>query len=315
MRSGVSKAGSWAHRAILIGGDAVILLGAFQLGLEYWVQKVGPNAGEFFPAAIICLGAYLLTLSMFDLYDIQRNYRSQQASTLTHILGAVVMAGVALSGLFYVMPGVKLPRGSFFIQMGLAIPLLYLWRVNFSRLRQEMLIPTRVLIVGAGEDGQTALDLLKRSGTEYHVVGFIDDHPDRQTRTIGGYAGFGGADALLSLVKEHDVQGIIMAIAQAEGERLIRATLPCRMKGGFVSDLITVSEQVAGKLLLKHVRHAWFVYAPGFLLLPPRMSRRIKRITAVACAGIGLVLASPLLVVPGLLVALGADWPVLTQSL
>ena|SRR2546425_5207668 len=97
MRSGVSKAGSWAHRAILIGGDAVILLGAFQLGLEYWVQKVGPNAGEFFPAAIICLGAYLLTLSMFDLYDIQRNYRSQQASTLTHILGAVVMAGVGLS--------------------------------------------------------------------------------------------------------------------------------------------------------------------------------------------------------------------------
>src|SRR2546425_182425 len=158
MRSGVSKAGAWVHRAILIGGDAVILLGAFHLGLEYWVRKVGPNPGEFYPAAIICLVAYLLTLSMFDLYDIQRNYRSRQASTLTHILGAVVMAGVALSGLFYVMPGVKLPRGSFFIQMGLAIPFLYLWRVNFSRLRQEMLIPTRVLIVGAGEDGQIALD-------------------------------------------------------------------------------------------------------------------------------------------------------------
>jgi len=79
MRSGVSKAGAWVHRAILIGGDAVILLGAFHLGLEYWVRKVGPNPGEFYPAAIICLVAYLLTLSMFDLYDIQRNYRSQQA--------------------------------------------------------------------------------------------------------------------------------------------------------------------------------------------------------------------------------------------
>ena len=85
---------------------------------------------------------------------------------------AVVMAGVGLSGLFYLMPGVKLPRSSFFIQMGLAIPLLYLWRINFWRLRQEMLIPKRVLIVGTGEDGQTALDLLKRFGTEYHVVGF-----------------------------------------------------------------------------------------------------------------------------------------------
>src|SRR3989442_16014773 len=247
MRSGVSKAGSWAHRAILIGGDAVILLGAFQLGLEYWVQKVGPNAGEFFPAAIICLGAYLLTLSMFDLYDIQRNYRSQQASTLTHILGAVAMAGVGLSGLFYVMPGVKLPRGLFFIQMGLAIPFLYLWRVNFSRLRQEMLIPTRVLIVGAGEDGQTALDLLKKSGTEYHVVGFIDDHPDRQTRAIGGEAVLGGPDAQPSPLKGHETQSIIIGTPQAGGGRQIFATPHCWVKGGFLSDLLTPTEHVAVK--------------------------------------------------------------------
>src|SRR5437867_12827028 len=118
------------------------------------------------------------------------------------------------------MPGVKLPRSSFFIQMGLAIPLLYLWRVNFSHLRQEMLVPKRVLIVGTGADGQTALDLLKRFGTEYHVIGFVDDHPDRQTRTIGGYADFGGAEALSSLVQEHNVQGIIMAIREADRKSL-----------------------------------------------------------------------------------------------
>src|SRR5207245_10962075 len=125
-----------------------------------------------------------------------------------------------------------------------------------------------------------------------------------------------GADALPSLVKEHDVQGSMLALAKAEGERLIRATLQCRMKGVSVSDLITVSEQVAGKILLKHVRDSWFVYAPGFLLLHHRMFRRIKRITDVACAGIGLVLASPLLVGAGILVAVesrgrrvyGAEW-------
>src|SRR5437899_5189074 len=117
------RTGSWKHQMMLMGGDAAILLGAFHLALQYWWWKVGPNAGDFFPTAFVSLGMYLLTLAMFDLYDIQRNYRSQKASTLTHILGAVVMAGVGLSGLFYLMPGVKLPRSSFFIQMGLAIPL------------------------------------------------------------------------------------------------------------------------------------------------------------------------------------------------
>src|SRR5437870_10602001 len=219
------------------------------------------------------------------------------------------MAGVGLSGLFYLMPGVKLPRSSFFIQMGLAIPLLYLWRINFWRLRQEMLIPKRVLIVGAGEEGQTALDLLKRFGTEYHVVGFIDDDPDRQIRTIGGHAILGGADALSSLVQEHDVQGIIMAIAKAEGERLIRATLQCRMKGVFVSDLITVSEQVAGKILLKHVRDSWFVYAPRFLLIHHRMYRRIMRITDAACAWFGKLLATRLLGLSCILAAAASPGP------
>jgi sugar transferase (PEP-CTERM system associated) len=304
------RAAFWKHQAILIGGDAVILLGSFYLALQYWWWKVGPYAGDFFPAAFISLGMYLLTLSMFDLYDIRTNYQSQRISTLTHILGSVLMAGVGLSGLFYLMPGIKLPRGSFFIQMGLAVPLLYLWRINFWRLRQEMLVPQRVLIVGAGEDGQAALDLLKQFGPEYHVVGFIDDDPDRQTRTIGRHAVLGSADVLPSLVQKHDVQGIIMAVGKAEGEKLIRATLQCRMKGVLVSDLITLSEQVAGKILLKHVRDSWFVYAPGFLLLHHRMYRRIKRITDVACAGIGLVLASPLLVVAALLVAVESPGPV-----
>src|SRR3989442_15935285 len=104
MRSGVSKAGSWAHRAILIGGDAVILLGAFQLGLEYWVQKVGPNAGEFFPTAVIWLGEDLLAFSMLDLLDLQRNYLSQRGSTGMHIAGPALTAGGGLSGLVYVSP-------------------------------------------------------------------------------------------------------------------------------------------------------------------------------------------------------------------
>jgi len=304
------RAESWKYQAILIGGDAAILLGAFYLAVQYWLWKIGSHFGDFFPAAFISLGMYLLTLSVFELYDIHRNYRSHKASTWTHILGAVVMAGVGLSGLFYLIPGVKLPRGSFFIQMGLVIPMLFLWRINFGRLRQEMLIPQRVLIVGAGEEGHTALDFLKQFGTEYHVVGFIDDDPDRQTQTIEGHAVLGGADALLSLVKEHDVQGIIVAIGNAEGEKLIRATLQCRMKGVFVSDLIAFSEQIAGRILLKHVRDSWFVYAPGFLLLHHRMYRRIKRITDIACAGIGLMLASPLLVVAATLVAVESPGPV-----
>ena len=77
-----------------------------------------------------------------------------------------------------------------------------------------------------------------------------------------------------------------------------------------MSDLIVLSEQIAGRILLKNVRDSWFVYAPGFLLLHHRMYQRIKRITDIACAGIGLILASPLLVVTAILVAVESPGPV-----
>ena len=145
------RTGLWKYQGFLLGGDALILLGAFTMGMEYWWLKAGPDSGDFFPSVFLSLVSYLLGLAAFDLYEIHTNYRTHKALTMTRVVSAVLVAGLGLSGLFYLFPGVKFPRGVFFIQMLLAIPLLFLWRINFWRLRQELLVPKRVLIVGAGE--------------------------------------------------------------------------------------------------------------------------------------------------------------------
>jgi len=304
------RVGVWKYRTILLAGDAAAMLGTFTLAMQYWWWKVGPNYGEFFPAAFVSLAVYLLTLFMFEMYDIHFNYRAQALYSFIHILGAVVVAGLSLSVLFYLLPRVKLPRSAFFIQMGLAMPLLFIWRINFWRLRQEMLIPKKVLIIGTGEEGQIAFDILNRFGSEYQVIGFIADRPDEEKLTVGGYAVLGQTVELAHIVEKQSIEGIILATNNAANDQLIGASLQCRMQGVFVSDLVGLGEQLLGTILLKQVRDSWFVMAPGFLILHHRMFRRIKRIADVTCASMGLILALPLLLLAMMLVALESRGPV-----
>ncbi|TLY35810.1 MAG: sugar transferase [Nitrospirae bacterium] len=304
------RVGVWKYRTILLAGDAAAMLGTFTLAMQYWWWKVGPNYGEFFPAAFVSLAVYLLTLFMFEMYDIHFNYRLHALYSFIHILGAVVVAGLSLSVLFYLLPGVKLPRGSFFIQMALVVPVLFVWRINFWRLRQETLTPKRVLIIGVGEEAQSAFDILKKFGMEYQVIGFITDRADDQKVAVGGHAVLGHTTELPHIVKQQEVEGIILATGHRAGDQLIWASLQCRMQGVFVSDLVGLGEQLLGTILLKQVRDSWFVMAPGFLILHHRVFRRIKRIADVTCASIGLTLALPLLLLAMMLVALESRGPV-----
>ncbi len=187
------RVGLKKYRAYLVAGDAAILLSVFFLAMEFW-WEVGPEGlSEYVHSGFVVLVAYVLFLFLFGLYNVRTNYRTQRASTLADISSAVLVASIALSALYYMLPDVKLPRGVFVIQTVLAIPLLFLWRTKFWRLRDESLVPRNVLIVGAGEAGETALNILERFHSEYNVIGFIDDAPDKQARTIHGYKVLGGS--------------------------------------------------------------------------------------------------------------------------
>ena len=303
------RGGSKKYQAYLVAGDAAILLSVFYLAMRYW-WEVGPDLGEYFPLGFIVLTAYLFSSALFDLYDIRTNYRTQKASTMIRVSGAVLVASAGLTVLYYMLPEVKLPRGVFVIQMALAIPLLFLWRINFWRLREESLVPKNVLVVGAGEAGQTALNILERFHSEYHVIGFIDDDPDKQTRTINSYEVLGGSRALVSLVRKHRVDGIVVAVVGPKQEQLIQAALQCRMQGVFVSDLLTLGEELTGRVLLEHARESWFVFASGFLILHQHTFRRIKRLLDVLCATAGLVLACPILLIAMALIKIETRGPV-----
>ena len=71
----------------------------------------------------------------------------------------------------------------------------------------------RLLLAGAGEAGLHLLRELR--DTDFEVVGFVDDDPALQGRTIGGWQVLGTTDDLEAVVRAHRVDEVILCIPSA----------------------------------------------------------------------------------------------------
>lgn len=89
-----------------------------------------------------------------------------------------------------------------------------------SSLRGNNPSGTRVLIVGAGESGETLAWRLQhrfRTGQSFQIIGFIDDNADKQGRYIEGLPVFGERHLIPTVVDEHHIDLIVVAIHNIDG--------------------------------------------------------------------------------------------------
>jgi FlaA1/EpsC-like NDP-sugar epimerase len=115
-------------------------------------------------------------------------------------------------------------RGVLVIDWLLTIALLSASRVAWRLHREGTLrVPRspraalkRVLIVGAGRAGVAlAKDLMARSRREVEVVGFVDDDPDKQDRTLLGRPILGTTKDLPEIPRRRPIDQVIVAIPSA----------------------------------------------------------------------------------------------------
>jgi FlaA1/EpsC-like NDP-sugar epimerase len=91
------------------------------------------------------------------------------------------------------------------------------WRALWGRFPPSQ---RRVLIVGAGEAGQLLAWRFQnqKEGEGYHLVGFVDDDPNKQGMYIHGLPILGNRYAIPDLVARHSIDLIILAMYNISGE-------------------------------------------------------------------------------------------------
>jgi len=114
----------------------------------------------------------------------------------------------------------------------------------------------KILIMGAGSAGEQILrEILTNPRLCYEVVGFLDDNPGKQGRSIHGIPVLGALKKLPSVLQEHgDIKEVFTAIRSANGETMRRIVDACESLGVSHKTLPGLGEVINGKVSVNSLR-------------------------------------------------------------
>lgn len=170
------------------------------------------------------LGAYYVAACLFSVH--RGIYYYASFSDLLNIVKAVGFGAVlSVACILFVHQG-QFPRSVLILQPILAflgICAVRFWiRLIKGHLKHRSSHSgetRRVLLIGAGDMGEILLrQMLKSFNPCYSIIGFLDDNSDKWGMHIHGHTVLGGRLILASLLKKHEIDEVIIAIASKRGE-------------------------------------------------------------------------------------------------
>ncbi|MFU8795234.1 MAG: polysaccharide biosynthesis protein [Dethiobacteria bacterium] len=155
-----------------------------------------------------------------------------------------------------------IPLSVMIIQLATALVLMSFARVAVKHVYDMLIKPDSraipVMIYGAGELGQTALQAIERTRHPYYLpVGFVDTNHSLQGKIKSGLFIYSPDAALRNVIKSRGVKEIIMAISkervlQIETERFLDG---CVKQGLTVKKVPPVEEWINGNFSLRQARN------------------------------------------------------------
>ncbi len=212
--------------------DALIVLIAYQViySVRIGSSSLEPQRNEI-AFLLLAIVVTLISLNIFGGY--RRLWPKTSGHDVQVIIGAAVVStlilgtldyflrprplplSVVLTGNVVAMTGFVAIRYRSRLVTGLRWRWRAIWHMEFPEPRP------RVLIVGAGDSGQTTAWRLKYrapdSSHTFDVVGFVDDDPQKQGMIIEGCRVLGTCADIPELVEMHRVELIVVAIHNIDG--------------------------------------------------------------------------------------------------
>ena len=228
-----------------------------------WLASYAPALIRF---TILALIIKLVIFFLFGLY--RRYWRYASVDELVSIILAVGSAILIIAGVFF-GAGIlgldnarSLPRSVPFID-----GLLTLVVVGGSRFSVRIAAHKRrrsaqknnskaVLIVGAGDAGAViAREMLSSRHINIDPVGFVDDDPNKQKKSMHGIPVLGTCKDIPRLVKQYDVEEVVIAIPTASGNVIREIRTLCEAAGVPSRTMPGMYEILSGQISVSQLRN------------------------------------------------------------
>jgi sugar transferase (PEP-CTERM system associated) len=307
MSKGLIQTASW-RSSTLIMSETALILGAVavsayvRLGAQAWPLLVA----DMLPKALVITLVCQLCLYYGDLYDDPR-IAGNRTELLVRILRALGITLLILAGLYTMFPGLTVAPGVLAPAASLAVAAVIGWRLTFAWAARQVGPRERLLLVGSSGAGLSlGHELHEREELGAQIVGFVD--ADATVRTgVEPLAYLGTVEDIPALVRARSIDRVVVSLADARGKLPMDKLLEMKLDGVRFDHLASVYEEYTGKIAVENLRPSWLIFSPGFR--KTRALLAVKRLVDVLAAGIGLLLAAPLLVVLAALVKLTSAGP------
>ncbi len=249
--------------AILIIGDILMTVLALLLALYFWAAGDAwmDFSLEFIinrpPVWYFLLPLFWMAL-LVELYDVHRASSSRE--TIKGIGLATLINGLVYLLVYFTSEPNSLPRlgVAFFIAFVAFFTLL--WRLLYIRVFTAPHLLRRVLILGAGNAGQTLVDVVsKRWPPPFHLIGLVDDDPQKQGEEVGQFEVLGSSEDLLEIIKEYEVSDLILAITSKMQGSMFQAILTAQEYGVNLTTMPQAYEEILARVPIFLLEAEWIV--------------------------------------------------------
>ena len=238
--------------------------------------------------------AVITIFSMLATGLYQGQIREGFAGVLIRIVISFVASIVLTSLIFYLFPGLFLGRGIMAISYLQSFFVIAMARVVFFELVDSSAFKTRILVYGAGETASHIDAKLRRKADRrgFDIVGYI--LLSGQTCQIVKSKLINSNKPLLSIVREIEVDEIVVATSDISIEISVDELVNCKLSGIGVVDILSFFEREAGQIRVDILEPTWLVTSEGFR--QSNIQNSIKKIFDITVSLVILIIAAPFLI-------------------
>ena len=288
----------------VFAGEMVLIFGSVVLAASLQNSHAWP--GQLWKVALVTLICQLC-LYYNDFYDLTLVHSNREL--VVRLLQAVGAASIILGGLYFTAPTLVIGDGIFVSSLLVFLVGILGWRLLFNQLAGSLKLEERILIVGTGETARkVARQILAQRDFAYRIVGFVDDDRSRIGERIVNPSIVGAPEDIPGLVARHQIDRIVVGLADRRGKLPIEQLLKAKMTGVRVEDATTTYERVTGKILIDDLRPSWLIFSEGFRV--SRWTRFMKRTIDLTLSVTMGIVCFPLMVLTALAIWLESGRPI-----
>ncbi|BCS33214.1 glycosyl transferase [Luteitalea sp. TBR-22] len=300
---------TWRN-AVLILFESVLLVAALavatsvRLGVD---ALQGPHAVQTLLKIGLVVGVCQVCLYYGELYDLR--VVADRRELFVRVLQSLGAASLVLAALYYWFPALVIGRGVFLLAAAAVVSLVAGWRFAFEWVAGRVGPRERLLVVGTGAAALTLAAELRGRRRELGVkiIGFVDAEG---IRPLGGEEKvIGSVDDIPAIVREHQVDRVVVSLADARGKLPMDKLLDMKLAGVVFDHLASVYEEYTGKIALENLRPSWLIFSEGFR--KSALLTTAKRAADILAAVLGLVIAAPVMAIVAIAVRMTSHGPAL----